>query len=330
MVSGGGGTVQLDWVGVPGATSYNIYRNVDATGNGGDTRLLATGVTDSEFADDGGDTPAADGVAPLPFGSLGKWQEVAEEMQFPREGVDAVVATIPSGEEDVPDRTFLFAVGGRPDATGDGYLASGERAEVLADGDLGPFAPLSYDLNTPRAFYVLITNQGQDESGFVPDDPEVPISKSPWTEPIYLFAVQGDDAHDGTANDGLIDFEACEIVTSDGDNGEWTTQHETVSPGQPAHGLGAALFFDHLFAFKGVSAEDLGDDPVVGGSAATRLEFFEDAADPAYILDDRQSTATAFTTDRAYYKMVRVNGYLWAIGGNDGSGPIAAIDRTLQ
>jgi hypothetical protein len=236
---------------------------------------------------------------------------------------------VPSGEEDVDDKTFLFAVGGRPDATGDGYLTSGERAEVLADGDLGPFVALSHDLQTPRAFYVLLTSQGQNDSGFIPD-PDIPLEKTVSTEPLYLLAILGDDAHAGTNNAGLTTFEVTEIVTADGDNDVWTTQDETVQGGHPAHGHGALLYFDFMFTFTGVDNEDEGSNPLVSGNAASRVEFHLDAADLAYVLDGWQSNSASFDTDRAYYDMVRVNGYDWALGGNNAAGPIATIERTLQ
>jgi hypothetical protein len=329
MIAGEGGSFQIAWGAVTGATAYNIYRNVDASGNGGDTRLLAAEVTGTMYEDTGATTPAIDGVAPLPFGSLGKWQIVDEEMGVAREGLDALVATVPSGEEDVDDKTFLFAVGGRPDATGTGYLVSGERAEVLSDGDLGPFAPLTHDLQTARAFYVLLTSQGQNDSGFIPD-PDIPLEKSISDEPLYLIAILGDDAHSGTNNAGLITFEVTEIVTADGDNTVWTVQDETVQGGHPAHGHGAVLHFNFMFTFTGVDQEDVGFDPTVSGNAASRVEFHQDAANPAYVLDGWQSNSASFTDDRAYYDMVRVNGYVWALGGNDGGGPIATIERTLQ
>jgi hypothetical protein len=333
MVPSASGAVALSWSAVAGATGYNVYRNLDASGNGGATRLLAAEVTGTSYTDTGAAAPEVDGPAPLPLGSLTVWKAVSEEMGSPREGLDAVVATVPSGDAAIADSTYLFVVGGRPDASGAGYLTSGERAEVLSDGDLGPFAPLSNDLSTARAFYVLVTSQGQDESGFTPD-PDIPLDKgaprSIAEEPLYLLAIQGDDEHSGTSNDGLVDFEVCAIVDSDGDNGAWTTQDQTVPGGQPAHGLGAALYFDHMFAFKGVESEDLGYDPSVGGSAASRVVFYPDADDPAQILDDLQSDSTSFGTDRAYYELVRVNGYIWIIGGDDGTGPIASIERTLQ
>jgi hypothetical protein len=221
-------------------------------------------------------------------------------------------------------------VGGRPDATGTGYFTTGERAEVLADGDLGPFVALSYNLNTARAFYVLLTNQGQDSPGFNPDDPDIPLDKSLWEESVYLIAIQGDDEHTGNANSGLLDFEVSEIITSDGDNDVWVVQSDTPPGGRATHGLGALLFFDFLFVFGGVEDEDPGSDPVPMGSATSRFEYDEEPADPADIINTYQSSSASFDVGRGYYEMVRLNGYVWTIGGNNGSGPEASIEQTLQ
>lgn len=326
---GAGGTIGISWNGVAGATSYNVYRNADASGNAGDVRLLAAGVSGTSYLDSGEATPDPDGVTPLPFGSLGRWELLDETMTVGREGPEAVVALVPSGEEDVDDSTYLFVVGGRPDASGTGYHVSGERAEVLYDGTLGPFVQLSNDLNTPRAFYVLLTNQGQEDPGFG-TDPEVPIDKSTGDGPLYLMAIQGDDEHSGTANNGLNDFEVTEIITADGDNGPWTTQTDTLPGGRATHGLGALLYFDYMFAFGGVDTEDIGEDPDPIGASTSRLEYHEDADLPEEILQSYQSTSASLNVPRAYYRMVRRNGYLWVTGGNDGTGPVGVIERTLQ
>ena len=119
-------------------------------------------------------------------------------------------------------------------------------------------------------------------------------------------------------------------MTADGDNDVWTVQDETVQAGHPAHGHGALLYFDRMFTFTGVDNEDVGFDPLVSGNAASRVEFDVDAVNPAFVLDGWQSNSASFEDDRAYYDMVRVNGYNWALGGNDGAGPIATIERTLQ
>jgi hypothetical protein len=356
MIPGAQGKVSIEWSAVDGADTYNVYRNIGATGNGGEVHLLAVGIAGTSFDDEGTTAPTEDDVTPLPNGSIGKWKIVEETMIECREGLDSIVATVPSGEDNVEDKTFLFVVGGRPDATGAGYFASGERAEVLDNGELGEFQMLSYDMNTPRAFYVLLTNQGQMDPGFTDadvdsdsdgdsdtdadsdadTDPDIPLPPPASTKrtadepPLFLIAVLGDDAHEGNANKGLTTFEVSEIVDADGDNNEWATQSYVLGTGQAKHGLGALLYFNYMFYFDGVKSETLGENPSTHGSAAARLDYVEDA-EQIDILQSYQSTNTKFVISRAYYtKMVRINGYLFAIGGNDGEGPLDSIERILQ
>jgi hypothetical protein len=332
MLYGEGGEITISWDEVDNATSYNVYRNVDSSGNSGDVRLLATGITATTFVDDGSVTPEADGIKPLPPGSLSYWEVVDQTMLSPREGNDSLVALVYSGEEDVDDKNFLFVVAGRPDATGTDYLVSGERAEVLEDGDLGPFTALSYNLNTERAFYVLLTNQGQDDPGFNPDDPDIPIPKKGIGDhPLYLMAILGDTDHEGNNNKGWNTFEVTEILSPDGDNTEWTLQTDEISWGQRTHAHGAALFFNYMFSFGGVDTEDLADWPSAQNATAARFEFAEEG-DPDAILANYQSTSASYIEARCYYDLVRLNGYLWVIGGADdaGPGPLATIEKTMQ
>jgi hypothetical protein len=144
------------------------------------------------------------------------------------------------------------------------------------------------------------------------------------------MAILGDDAHSGTANSGRVDFEVSEIVTADGDNEAWVTQTATIQAGHPTHGHGATLHFDFMFTFPGVATETIGDDPNPGTSSASRLQFLSDADPSTGILHSWQSSSSSMDVQRAYYQMVRVNGYLWIVGGNDGDGPVASIERTLQ
>ena len=122
------------------------------------------------------------------------------------------------------------------------------------------------------------------------------------------------------------------LLTADGDNGEWVTQD--VVENQPRHGHGALLYFDHLFTFGGVKTEDLGDEPDVMNSAADRLEFYEplEIGQPLSdtLVQGGTSSNASFDTPRAYYKMVRLNGYLFAVAGNDGGGPLRTIERVRQ
>jgi hypothetical protein len=283
-------------------------------------------------------------------------------MTVPREGLDGVVATVPSGDDTVPDKTFIFVVGGRPDATGSGYFTSGERAQVLDDGDLGDFVPLSHDLNQARAFYELLENQGQNDDGFDDDDDDddddtdtndddddddddIIITKGSELYnyqsfvtryqdpeiPLYLLAIMGDDEYENGKNTGTTTFEVCEIATPDGDNDAWFTQEANFT-GQGTHGHGGLLYFDHMFVFTGVARESLGANPSAMSSSCTRYDFIEvDPPNMTQVVTGHQSVGGSFYYNRAYYDMVRMNGYDFVVGGNDeGFGPMSTMERTFQ
>ncbi|MBW2279038.1 MAG: hypothetical protein JRF63_16220, partial [Deltaproteobacteria bacterium] len=120
-----------------------------------------------------------------------------------------------------------------------------------------------------------------------------------------------------------------EILSPDGDNTVWTTQVAEMNWGQRTHGLGAALFFNYMFAFGGVSTEDLAAWPDPQNATASRYDFVVDG-DADAILDSYQSTSASFVDARCYYELVRLNGYLFAIGGADDLGPLATVEKTMQ
>ncbi len=145
-----------------------------------------------------------------------------------------------------------------------------------------------------------------------------------------VFVDDGDDQHDGNGNDGLNDMEVCKLLSPDGDNEAWATQTDEMPGGRNTHGHDALLYFNFMFVFAAVNTETPGSYPIVQTSAASRFEFHEDAAEMIDVLQSFQSTSTTISTPRAYYELVRVNGYDWALGGDDGSGPVTSIDRVLQ
>ena len=144
----------------------------------------------------------------------------------------------------------------------------------------------------------------------------------------------GDDFYDSSTTNGpnVETFEIAEVVTADGDIDPWITQNFDVSPGHTSHGLGALLYFNYLFYFEAVATETLGEWPSAAGSSSSRLEYNEEAADMADILDNYQSVNQSFNDERAYYvKMVRINGHLYAIGGADDSiGVLNTIEAAPQ
>ncbi len=174
---------------VPGADSYNIYRSQAVDDTSGRTYLLAADVAGTQFSDDGSaavdaNTPAPDGTRPLPPGSLTRWRVLTDdqgapiEMAFAREGLRAVTASLPFDDDDDPltppvQRAFLYAVGGRVDATADTlYLDNAERTEIdLLTGNIVPWTSEPETMTTPRAFYALMSSQGRMENPAPGDQP---------------------------------------------------------------------------------------------------------------------------------------------------------------
>ncbi len=189
QLNAGETAVSLHWDAVPEAVGYHLYRS--QTGGAGDEQayLLAEGLTDTSFQDEGAlspqpAAPAPDGVKPLPPGSLSRWRVLTDEagqprqLAAPREGLEAVVVSVPdrTDPEAVRQRVFLYAVGGRAsDALDTPYLGTVERAEIsMLDGSIGPWQTEVEQLNEGRAFFALMTSQGRTENPMPGDDPPDP------------------------------------------------------------------------------------------------------------------------------------------------------------
>jgi hypothetical protein len=164
----------------------------------------------------------------------------------------------------------------------------------------------------------------------------VDAPRTPWPlpsiaeGPIYLIACQGDDEFLDVTNQGTITVEVAEVYEGSADLGPWALQPDGELPGgQQTHGHGALLYFDYLFAMRGVATESLAENPVPTTSNAYRWEYHEDGA-PTAIIQGRQSTSASFNVPRSYYGMLRLVSYIFAIGGNDGLGPISSIERMHQ
>ncbi len=328
-------TVGLRWQEVPDAT-YNIYRTAEAVeeiSGTEETFLIASDIDALEWVDDGGAAPdeavpADDGVAVLPVGSLGRWQPLENEMTSPREGLGATAIAL-------GDRSMLYAVGGRPDASRDGYLASVEMAEVLGDGGLGEWSEVGA-LNTGRAFFPLLTNQPKGMSPLTPDP--APASAD---DLLMLFAVAGDEgfARNGQ-NSGITTIEAARIDPETGGLSDWLVQTSDLSEGRRTYAHGGAIIDDYLYVFPGVDTEQTGLDtddvdrePLPLGSVSSRFEMVLD--DPLSnpfddLLTNYMSSNGGLFVPRSYYGAARVNAHVYLVGGNDGTGPIAAAESIRQ
>ncbi len=377
----GNGTVELCWDEVPGATGYNVYRSDDIVADVDQipkTFLFASGLTTPEWIDDGTPTtvpeprPAApDGVRVLPVGSLSAWQTVGNELGTAREGLGAVAIAVPlsdTGDMDAgvdagfewngEHQVHIYAVGGRPHGGANGYLTSAERAQVAADGQLGPWSALEEELETPRAFFSLFTSQRREMS---------PISSWPGDDldegNIFLFAIAGDESFDPLNNNtGLTTIEASEVNAPDGTLSSWVIQDGDLSSGRKTYAGGGAVVDQYLYCIPGVKTEQAGTDgvndyePIPLGSGSLDLDgglidggsgggggggseltsrfemIFDDPLSDPYndLLTNYMSSNGGLETPRSYYGVVRVNAHIYIVGGNDGTGPIASVENIPQ
>jgi hypothetical protein len=318
-------TVRVEWDPVPEATAYNVYRNISSSGNNGATYLLADTVPTTYFEDTGGVTPyPLFDPSPLPPGSIGRWETLPNTMTKGREGLGAVVVTV--AKEGGTASKFLYAVGGRPSNAWTGYLADGELTEIQADGTLAPFGALGHSLNTARAFFSLITNLGQNYLIGPSSDPgEGPFATGGEVGDLMLIAVWGDDEYEDKGNSGLKDVEVVRIIKENGAIDSWQVQNSKVSQG--GHGGDSLLYFNALFDFGGVKTETLTAGPVFTGAASQRAPYDESATDDQDIILNFTAAAATLKNSRAYYQAVRLNGYIFIIGGY---GTLSGLTSTIE
>ncbi len=329
-------TVVLRWAEVPGAT-YNIYRSLAAvTELTGDeaTYLLASGITATEWTDTGAAMPnealqSKEGITPLPVGTLSRWHTLTESLTVPREGLAAtLVATA--------DKTYIYAVGGRSDAGGDGYLASIEKAEVLPSGDLGAWQLEAEEMTTSRAFASAVTNQ---PLGMNPLSPDPVVGDG--SEPLIMFVVAGDNSFSSSGgNSGLQTIEAAEVDPVTGVLSAWVEQDSDLPMGRRTYANGAAVIDSFLYCFPGVDSEQAGLDnqgmdyqPSPLGSESTRFGMVIEAplSDPYDdLLTGYMSSNGGLAVPRSYYGTVRVNAHIYIVGGNDEDGPIGEMESIRQ
>ena len=171
-------------------------------------------------------------------------------------------------------------------------------------------------LKSRRAFFTLHTSQGQND--FVGRNESFDAE-----EAIHLIAVAGDNTFHNPNNSGLKTFEVALVPGPGPQTDAWTLQ--TLGLNKENHGHESQLFFGSLFIFFGVKTETLGSNPNPWGGAGPRY-LYTGTNSPATIINSQQSSSDAPATS-TYYQSVRIKSFVFAIGGNDGSGPIATIDR---
>jgi hypothetical protein len=187
------GSIQLHWDPVQYVSAYNIYK-WDATAQKFVIFAATADGATLTFTDDG-TTPTAtcpvartdnpctplEGLQPLPPGSLSVWSTSTVTLNDAREGLDGVPIIYEDPADPTVKRYFLIVAGGRSsNALGTGaLLTSVESVEVDATtGDLisgtGSWVQETQTLNTARAFFSLVTNQGRQDPTFCPPAAQPP------------------------------------------------------------------------------------------------------------------------------------------------------------
>lgn len=201
------GRIEVRWDPIPGAT-YNLYRTASGDPEG-TALLLASGLTENRFVDDGSVSPAGnpapDGLRPLEPGALGRWSETSS-LTVAREGAEAVVVVTPDPANASAGIPWIFVVGGRSSADG-ASLDTTERAAILPSGALGPFELESARLNTARAYPSVLTDQGRREIPIAPP-PAEPACPDMDGDGHLNAGCGGDDCNDldPTVHPGAVDL----------------------------------------------------------------------------------------------------------------------------
>jgi hypothetical protein len=358
-VADGKAAVQLSWNPVPNAT-YRLYKLDPGSGT---FRRLDTGpLGGTTFLDVG--TAFAEPVVsprplirPLPPGSLSRWRTGTPDLLSAREGAEAVAVVMePTMTSDLVAR--IIVAGGRTSNTlGDSaYLKTAESLGIKKDGTV----EAAWSMETPvfthaRAYFSLVTTQDRDSTPFPPDPeepPDDPIinkeagggSKVPSAlysvagdEPVWLLAVHGDSSLDQTNNQGRKDFEACRVHATTGrlDCGAtwWVQLTPTRQDNADTYGSVAVVIFGRLYTFLGVDKETIGassSSRTFHSSQNSRFNFEADLdaiVDGQVIEQGRQAGGQKFNVLRTHFKMVRLLGYIYVIGGWGDTTPNAPTDR---
>ncbi|MCU0661030.1 MAG: hypothetical protein MUC50_01740 [Myxococcota bacterium] len=338
VLEAGNGSVELSWTEVPGAT-YNVYRVESATDDPTAlTTLLASGLSETSWVDLGDLSPSPglapdEGHEPLSHGSLGLWTTLVGELNEGREGAGAAV--VPADSDDGSVLAYLYVAGGRPDSSGQGYLSSVEVAAVFDDGELGPWTALSATPMTgPRAFFPLASTWGRGVTQVSAGGDELTFetgAEPSVEEPVYLIAFQGDAGFSTPSNDGLISAEAALVDRTTGALAHWYDQPDgQLVNGRRTHGHQAALIDDYAYCLPGVDTETAGGEPMPLSSNTSRFPLDVTPAAADEVLDNYMAANAEFLVRRSYYALVRVSGSVFVLGGNDGLGAIASVERVPQ
>jgi hypothetical protein len=153
--------------------------------------------------------------------------------------------------------------------------------------------------------------------------------------PVHLVAVEGADSTTTNVLSGRSDFEACQVDTATGHlacGAKWIEQGDMLESPRSCLGLGALLYFDHLFVFPAALDEGYtGIMASVRDLASSAMARFGVADPPAdQLLTDKQSASTKYNVARSHYRLLRLMSYVYAIGGWTDAGPTGSVEQHLQ
>jgi hypothetical protein len=184
MRLGSSGGVRLTWQAVDQAASYRIYRTATANELAGTEVLIATGIVDTSFDDDGSAAPGV--VKPLPPGSTGVWMAMPS-LGIGRRDASVTIAAAPDGT------SHLYVLGGVTPASSPNAVNTYELAAMSLTGGVygvGTFANGSVTMNFARAEFAALTLNGAS----------APLIAGLTGHPEYVVTCQGSSAA-GALND---------------------------------------------------------------------------------------------------------------------------------
>ncbi|MBI5482047.1 MAG: hypothetical protein HY906_24540 [Deltaproteobacteria bacterium] len=170
---------------------------------------------------------------------------------------------------------------------------------------------------------------------------------------VWVVAAQGLNSWSvaGNNNSGEKNFEACELLatwppvagallttcSSTADPTQWSLQGQ--GPPQFTFGHDAVVYghdpnepasYTCLFDLYGAASQTIGGGPSVINSASKRFPFDTNPSAPNLVILNNQAGAPAPITPRAYYQLVRLNGYIFIVGGHSGAAGLNSVERIQQ
>jgi hypothetical protein len=293
------GKVTLEWMPVPHAASYRVYRTAAVNGTSKDEVLLAADVPPASdagmpsYVDDG--KAAAGTERPLVLGELGVWVDVAKLNQ-PRRFLGAALAHDPNGA------AYLYAVGGDSETGYNKKIGAAatvhqtyEYAPLTDDGlTLGAWTEdMTHKLTVPRSR--IASPVGDKESA--------PTKIT--TAAAYVYAVGG-----ANVTGAQQSYEVA-TVTAGGALGAWA-QPQGSGASIVLQGTSALISSDRLFAMGGADTNgDVSPLAAASNGYATPPSFGTLNSDPALRQDLGMTETIA-----CYGSLVFSSAHVYLLGGS--------------